>query len=55
MKWVKVAREFHEREGYWPAFGETQRRERGEEIEPKPEPHAPTRPSLPRKRRRPWK
>ncbi len=56
MKWAKVRREFYEREGYYPAFGETQRRERGEEIEPEPEPLDPPRLRLvPRKSRRPWK
>lgn len=56
MKWTKAKREFYEREGYYPAFGETQRREMGQEVEPEPEPEQPARPSfIPRKRRRPWK
>ena len=56
MRWAKIRREFYEREGYYPAFGETARRERGERVGPEPEPEGPTRPRLvPRKRRRPWK
>lgn len=54
LRWAKVRRDFYEREGYYPAFGETQRRERGQEIEPTPE--EPTRSRfVPRRRRRPWK
>lgn len=54
LRWAKARREFYEREGYYPAFGETQRRERGQEIEPTPE--EPTRSRfVPRRRRRPWK
>jgi len=56
MKWIETARRFHEREGYYPLFGETQRRERGEQVGPEPEPLEPTRSRLlTRKRRRPWK
>lgn len=56
MKWMKIRQEFYEREGYYPAFGETQRREMGQEIKPEVEPEQPTRePLIPRRRRRPWK
>ena len=54
MRWMKIRQEFYEREGYYPAFGETQRREMGQQIEQAPEWRA-GRPLMPRKRRRPWK
>ena len=54
MKYIEIMRRYHEREGYYPAFGETRRREQrdseGSEAE------QPTRRRLvPWSRRRPWK
>ena len=38
MKYIERMRAFHEREGYFPVFGETQRHEQGDwELEPEPE------------------
>ena len=55
MKYIERMHEFREREGYYPAFGETQRREQGD-WKPEPEPEQPTRPRfMPRSSRRPWK
>jgi hypothetical protein len=54
MKYIENMRRFYEREGYYPSFGESQRRELGDQEDPEPE--QPTRPRfLPRRRRRPWK
>lgn len=57
MTYIQRMREFHEREGYYPAFGESQRRERGEQGDQEAsEPEQPIRPPfIPRRRRRPWK
>ncbi len=53
MRNINAMREFREREGYYPAFGDTRREQR----DPKdPEAKQPTRQRLvPRSRRRPWK
>jgi len=56
MKYIERMRAFREREGYHPAFGETQRREQGDRGDHEPELEQPTRPRfLLRSRRRPWK
>ena len=50
MKYIKIMREFREREGYYPEFGKPHQREED------PEPRQPTRPPfIPRRRWRPWK
>ena len=54
MKYIEIMRRYHEREGYYPAFGETRRREQGGPEGP--EADQPMRQRLvPRSRRRPWK
>ena len=56
MKFLERMREFREREGYLPAFGETRRREQRDPEDLEAEADQPTRPRLvPRSRRRPWK
>ena len=56
MKFIERMREFREREGYYPAFGETRRREQRDPENLEAEADQPTRPRLvPRSRRRPWK
>jgi hypothetical protein len=56
MKFIERMREFREREGYYPAFGETRRREQRDPEDLEAEADQPTRPRLvPRSRRRPWK
>ena len=54
-RYLEAMREFKEREGYYPNFG--QMRQEQEEQEAQPEPEQPTRRQwiVPRKRRRPWK
>jgi hypothetical protein len=37
MKWMKAKRVFHEREGYFPVYGQTQGRVLGERVEPESE------------------
>lgn len=55
MKYTERMRAFREREGYFPVFRQTQRREQGN-WEPEPELEQPTWPRfMPRSRRRPWK
>jgi len=54
MRYINAMREFREREGYLPAFGETRRREQRDPGGPEAE--QPTlRRLVPRSRRRPWK
>ena len=54
MKFIERMREFGEREGHYPAFGEIRRREHRDPANLDADP--PTRPRfLPRSRRRPWK
>ena len=56
MKFLERMREFREREGYYPACGETRRREQRDPQNLEAEADQPTRPRLvPRSRRRPWK
>ena len=53
MKYIEIMRRYNEREGYYPAFGETRREQRDSEGT---EAEQPTRRRLvPRSRRRPWK
>jgi hypothetical protein len=37
MKWMKAKRVFHEREDYFPVYGQTQRHSLGERVEPESE------------------
>ena len=54
MKYIEIMRRYHELEGYYPAFGETRRREQRDSEGTEAE--QPTRQRLvPRSRRRPWK
>jgi hypothetical protein len=56
MTFIERMREFGEREGHYPAFGETRRREHSDPEYLEAEADQPTRPRfLPRSRRRPWK
>ena len=56
MRFIERMGEFREREGYYPAFGETRRREQRDPEDLEAEADQPTRPRLvPRTRRRPWK
>ena len=52
-RYLEVMREFKEREGYYPNFG--QMRHEQESQEPEPEQPARRQWIVPRKRRRPWK
>ncbi len=54
MKFIERMREFREREGYYPAFGETRRREQRNPEDPDAEQQTRQR-LVPRSRRRPWK
>jgi hypothetical protein len=54
MKYIEIMRRYNEREGYYPAFGETRRREQRDSEGTEAE--QPTlRRLVPRNRRRPWK
>ena len=56
MRYIERMREFREREGYYPIFRETRRREQRDAENLEAEADQPTRPRLvPRSRRRPWK
>ena len=55
LKYIKTMREFYEREGYYPSFGETSRgREQSNQEDPDAE-QQPRQRLVPRSRRRPWK
>ena len=54
LKYIKTMREFYEREGYYPSFGETRGREQRNPEDPDAEQQTRQR-LVPRSRRRPWK
>ena len=54
LKYIKTIREFYEREGYYPSFGETRGREQRNPEDPDAE-QQPRQRLVPRSRRRPWK
>ena len=55
LKYIKTMREFYEREGYYPSFGETRGREQRNPEDPDAEQHTSRQRLVPRSRRRPWK